>query len=73
MNRVAGKSIRKSPDERMIGMKKVLLRCVFGAMRSILILITAAIALCASAICILRSAQALERLAQIAGTAVLFS
>ena len=48
-------------------MKKVLLRCVFGAMRSILILITAAIALCASAICILRSAQALERLAQIAG------
>lgn len=56
-------------------MKKVLLRCVFGAMRSILILIliTAAIALCASAICILRGAQALERLAQIAGTAVLFS
>ena len=53
-------------------MKKVLLRCVFGAMRSILILITAAIALCASAICILRGAQALERLAQIAGTAVLF-
>ena len=48
-------------------MKKVLLRCVFGAMRSILILITAAIALCASAICILRGAQALERLAQIAG------
>lgn len=54
-------------------MKKVLLRCVFGAMRSILILITAAIALCASAICILRGAQALEKLAQIAGTAVLFS
>lgn len=54
-------------------MKKVLLRCVFGAMRSILILITAAIALCASAICIFRGAQALERLAQVAGTAVLFS
>lgn len=54
-------------------MKKVLLRCVFGAMRSILILITAAFALCASAICILRGAQALERLTQIAGTAALFS